>query len=135
MLLSPTARPYPALSIPLFLAELKDVTNWRQLGLYLRVPNSKLDEIETRFLQSQGFDRCKEAVVGAWLQETPSEVPSASWKELADVLRQIGEEKLATQLEEKYCQLSSQNGSHACTISIAVLIYCISSCRGRGSED
>ena len=76
--------------------------------MYLHVPNSKLTDIETRYQQSEGLNRCKKEVLHAWLQNTPG----ASWKELLDALRQINEKALATILEDKYCQLSSpQNGN------------------------
>ena len=100
---------HPSLSIPLLLTELKDVTNWHMLGVYLRVRESKLEDIETRYQQSQGLDRCKKEVLCAWLQTNPD----ASWKEFVDALKQIDEEVLASNLEKKYCQASSsQNGKH-----------------------
>ena len=87
----------PSLSISLLLTELKDVTNWNLLGVHLRVPESRLTEIETRYYQSQGLDRCKKEVLGAWLKTTPG----ASWKELVGALRQMDEEVLATRLENE----------------------------------
>ena len=77
------------------------------LGVYLRVPRYILMDIETQYLQSQGSTRCKEEVLHAWLRATPD----ASWKEVADCLRQIDEQALASRIEDKYCQpSSSQNG-------------------------
>ena len=75
--------------------------------MYLRVSKSKLTDIETRYQQSQGLERCKEELLGAWFERTPG----ASWKELINALRLMDRIALATELEAKYCQLSSsQNG-------------------------
>ena len=96
------------LLIPVLLTELKDVTNWHMLGVYLRVPKRRLVEIETRYQHSQGLERCKEEVLRAWLHITVG----ANWKELIDALREIDEVTLAAKLEDKYCQPSStQNGN------------------------
>ena len=81
--------------------------------MYLRVPQRTLTDIETRYLQAHGLNRCKEEVLRAWLQRTPE----ASWKELVDALRQIDEIALASRLEYKYCQLSSfQSGDSSASV-------------------
>ena len=95
--------PHRSLSIPVLLTELKDVTNFYMLGVYLRVPRKRLVEIRTQFQHSQGLDQCKEEVLSAWLQITPS----ACLKELIDALKEIDEIALAATLEDRYCQQSS----------------------------
>ena len=100
--------PHRSLSIPVLLTELKDVTNFHMLGVYLRVPRKRLVEIERQFQMSQGLDRCKEEVLSAWLQITPG----ASLKELIDALREINEIALASTLEDKYYQQSSTHNGN-----------------------
>ena len=85
--------------------------------MYLRVPKSKLTDIEKRYQQSEGLDRCKEEVLYAWLQRTPG----ASWKELINAIRQIDEEVLATRLEDKYCQPSSTHNGNQLNINLWAL--------------
>ena len=96
-------RPSAALSeaaLPLLLIELKDVTNWHLLGVYLRVRKSKLDAIQTQHLLSHGIDHCKGEALSAWLRGNPD----ASWKELVDALSLMDEQALATTLRAKYLQ-------------------------------
>ena len=112
---------HPPLSALLLLTELRDVTNWHLLGVYLRVPQSILTDIETFYQQSEGPDRCKVETLRVWLQRNPD----ASWKELVDALRQIDEKALATRLENKYCQPSStQNGNQIQFIGSTADLVC-----------
>ena len=112
--------PHRSLSILVLLTELKDVTNFHMLGVYLQVPESRLTDIETRYLHSQGLDRCKKEVLSAWLQI----IPGANWKELTDALREIDETALAAKLEDKYCQPSStQKGNQFINMLIPVYAH------------
>ena len=87
-------------SLPQLLIELKDITDWRPLGMYLHVPRSKLNAIEAQYLHSQGTGRCKEEVLSAWLRGNPD----ASWKEIVNALNLIDEQTLAGRLSKKYLQ-------------------------------
>ena len=121
--------PHRSLSIPVLLTELKDVTNFHMLGVYLRVPESRLTDIETRYQHSQGLDRCKKEVLSAWLQISPG----GSLKELIDALRKIDEIALAATLEDKYCHRSpTQNGNQFKIISIIKAIIDLNTCSIKG---
>ena len=76
--------------------ELKPVTNWKQLGLQLSLQQSTLDEIE---LNNHDVANMKSSMLDQWLRKTPI----AAWKNVVSALRNIDEERVAKDIEEKYC--------------------------------
>ena len=81
----------------LLLGELVDLhAQWYHLGIQLRMRNETLDRIAIQFHDPR--DQLLE-VLKTWL--TTSDNPS--WKTLTDVLKRVGESRLAGGLERKYC--------------------------------
>jgi len=81
----------------LLLEELMDLrAQWYRLGIQLRMRIETLDRIETQFHNPR--DQLLE-MLKTWL--TTSDNPS--WKTLTDVLKRVGESRLAGGLERKYC--------------------------------
>ncbi len=74
-------------------------TKWYNIGLELGVQSDTLDSIRDRF--DDPID-CLREVLRPWLKGIS---PRATWRCLVDALRSciIGEEKLASELEAKYC--------------------------------
>ena len=77
------------------LSELKDVTNWCLLGIYLGVPISELNRIEQDY---RGCERQKLQMLDRWLERTPT----ASWGEVVYALQQIGEIRVADCICQKH---------------------------------
>ena len=92
------------LSVVLLLKELRQVTDWHMLGLYLEIPPQELDKIRQQFL-SEGVERCKAAMFDLWLRRNPN----ASWDNVASALEQAGEAVLASDVRKRF--LSSDSGS------------------------
>ena len=84
--------------------ELNGFSDWVMLGVYLRVPSSKLDAIEA---QHRSIDCCKKELFHAWLQINPG----ASWKDLVDALTLMEENTLATKLKSKYLVIHGEQGT------------------------
>ena len=63
------------------------ITDWKNLGLYLKVPAEKLETIE----QNRGdVKHCKYEVLNYWINNEPT----ASWETLADTIESMGEYKV-----------------------------------------
>ena len=74
-------------------------TKWYNVGLKLGVESHTLDSIKAEFNDPI---ECLREVFKPWLKGTN---PRATWRALIDALRSclIGEDKLADQLEAKFC--------------------------------
>ena len=72
-------------------------SKWHEFGTALGVPKYKLDEYEDK--------RCQLfKVIGYWHAGNVAN-KSITWKAIADTLRSIKQDDLATQIEDKYkCQ-------------------------------
>ena len=70
---------------------------WLQIGMKLKI---NLTPVRRKYLH-KGADRCLQAVIFGWLV---SRKLNPSWKKLVEVLRteSVGEEALATEIEQKY---------------------------------
>ncbi len=79
-------------------------TKWYNVGLELGVQRDTLDSIRDQF--DDPID-CLCEVLRLWLRGIS---PRASWRGLVDALRSciVGEEKLASELEAKYCTTAAQ---------------------------
>ena len=89
------------LSVVLLLKELRQVTDWHMLGLYLEIPPQELNKIRQQFL-SEGVERCKAELFDLWLRRNPN----ASWDNVASALEQEGEAVLASGIR-KGCFLTA----------------------------
>ena len=79
---------------------------WFSIGLELDVAESQLKIIET---DGHGAEERMRTMLDHWLNNAT--VPS--WKDLVDALKAptVGESRLATELEEKYCSAEADQSS------------------------
>ena len=78
--------------------ELHDVrTKWKMIGLGLRLPHSDLDAM------SGSPQDCLQSSMSKWLKGVD---PPPTWQAIVAVLRSraVGEERIANELEEKFCR-------------------------------
>ena len=85
--------------------ELVSISNWRKLGLNLGVQDYELAKIQTSH-PNERCDEWKREVFSQWLRCTPS----ASWRDVVQALRQMGENTEAKRIELKY------NGGPVCKL-------------------
>ena len=76
-------------------SELATVINWHQPGLNLRLPKHELDKIECDY---QGSDRQRLEMLDKWLKQ----MPSAVWANVVSALKQMGENRVAENIHQKY---------------------------------
>ena len=87
----------PAPAIYQLTEELFEVDEWYLLGVVLKVPVSKLKEIQGSSPQA-GVRFWRIEVLYHWLQSTPH----ASWNDIVLALKKIGQHTLSVRLREKY---------------------------------
>ena len=75
-------------------SELATVANWHQLGLKLGLPEPELDKIQQDY---QGTDQRRLEMLDKWLQRTPN----ATWRDVANALEQMGENRVAESIRQK----------------------------------
>ena len=87
-------------------------SKWYDIGLELKVPVPTLNSIESK----QADDNiCLREVVAAWLKAGDH----PTWQSLVDALKAkvIGEQKLAAELEAKYCsKIPGDSGTNFITV-------------------
>ena len=88
----------PTCTLKNVLNALKNVVEWKSLGVQLDISAPKIDEIDVNN-RGQVAD-CRYALVKFWLE---SDV-SCSWKKLIDALKAIGNSVLAEEIRTTYCQ-------------------------------
>ena len=76
-------------------SELATVINWHQLGLNLSLPKHELDKIECDY---QGNDRQRLEMLDKWLKQ----MLSAVWVNVVSALKQMGENRVAENIHQKY---------------------------------
>ena len=78
--------------------------DWNQLGLHLKLPQGKLDDISAD--NSKAANQ-RSAMLGLWLRYCPD----ASWNIFADALDRMGEHNSATTVRKDHCGgLASSSG-------------------------
>ena len=79
-------------------AFVKNVANWKDLGLALGLLYSTLQKIEK--CESEEVDDCKREMLAAWLQQQDnvSQRGIPSWSVLQTALKIIGENELANEI-------------------------------------
>ena len=87
---------YPDFTLQNVLAELADVTNWRDLGLQLGLSPAKLDAIGTE-------SDPKVKMITAWMDQNPG-ATGASWQKLMRALASpaVCENRVAKGIAEKH---------------------------------
>ena len=84
-----------ALNLKNLSSELATVINWFLLGINLGLQKHELTKIERDY---QGNDRRRVEMLNLWLQRTPN----ATWEDVVDALQQMGENRVAENIREKY---------------------------------
>ena len=82
---------------------LREVTNWRSVGVALEIKPYKLEEIRLNRLND--VQQCKFSLIDHWLR-TDLE---ASWRKLASALDEAGEHTSADRIRAKYLGEQSRN--------------------------
>ena len=96
----------PTFTLKNVLNALKDVVEWKSLGVQLNVSGPKIDEID---INNRGqVAHCRRALVQYWLD---SDV-SRSWKKLIDALKSIHKSVSAEEIIRTYCPM--YQGQLAC---------------------
>ena len=87
---------------------LKDVVEWKSLGVQLHISASKIKEID---VNNRGqVAECRRVLLQYWLE---SDV-SCSWKKLIAALKSIGKSVLAEEIIRTYCPMYHYQGQLAC---------------------
>ena len=89
----------PTFTLKNVLNALKDVVDWKSLGVQLDISAPRIKEIDTNN-RGQVAD-CKRDLVQYWLE---SDV-SCSWKKLIDALKKMDKLVLAEEIESTYCPM------------------------------
>ena len=86
-----------ALNLKNLSSELAAVINWFLLGINLGLPKHELSKIQQNYA-SQGIDQQRLEMLYLWLQRTPN----ATWEDVVRALQQMGENRVAENIREKY---------------------------------
>ena len=78
---------------------VRNVSDWHNLGLHLDITMRKLKEID-RIYRVDGEERIKAEMFDVWLKSCPD----ASWHKLVTALNEIGEKRVAKEVESRYCK-------------------------------
>ena len=87
----------PAPSMKRLLTECISVSDWHTLGIQLGLTTSRLNDIHTTY-HVHGVKRLKTEMFDAWLKSSPN----ASWADLITALRNMDENRVAKNIEEKF---------------------------------
>ena len=86
-----------ALNLKNLSSELATVINWFFLGINLGLQKHELSKIQQNYAH-QGSDQQRLEMLYLWLQRTPN----ATWEDVVDALQQMGENRVAENIREKY---------------------------------
>ena len=100
-----------------------EVDEWYFLGVVLKVPVSKLKEIQGSSPQA-GIRFWRIDVLYHWLQSTPH----ASWNDIVSALKKIGQHTLSARLQEKYITPYTAGTGMSCSTNAIVWMYSMSYC-------
>ena len=90
---------------------LINVSDWKNLGHELRVPDVAIEKIED---DEKGTENKRRAVLRAWYN---LQSHNPCWQSVTDVLRQLGQNRLATIIEQ--CIHCIQSGTD-CNLAICI---------------
>ena len=71
--------------------------DWHELGILLNVDYNTLEEISSS--KREEPSACKSAMLNAWLKGNAN----ASWRQLADALKDMGDLRSSQAVEDEYC--------------------------------
>ena len=77
---------------------LDSVVDWFSLGVKLGLEDHELRTIERNY-RGDGNERCKLEMLSRWLRSDEL----LTWKAVVDALQQMGEHKVASRIQGKYC--------------------------------
>ena len=97
------------LNLPDVLLETKTLTNWHTLGVFLKIPDEELKDIE-RIYSREGLQRCKKELFNSWIRR----YPNASWAKLAEALEKCDENATADKIRQCHNLPSSLPAPAAC---------------------
>ena len=82
---------------------LTQYSDWESLGLLLGLESATLEAIKAD--NSGKKQACKREMLENWLdgKDQVTECGGPTWRQLADCLKQLGEDSLAQVIEEQYC--------------------------------
>ena len=113
----------PAPTIYQLTEELVEIDQWYFLGVVLKVPVSKLKEIQGSSPQA-GISFWRIEVLYHWLQSTPH----ASWNDIVLALKKISQHALSARLQEKYITPYTAGTGMSCSTNAIVWMYSMSYC-------
>ena len=104
---------------------VRSVSDWHSLGLHLDITVRKLKEID-RIYRVDGEERIKAEMFDVWLKSSPD----TPWHDLVTALNEIGEKRVAQEVESRYCkQLPGILHNNNCRTCLTYLSTCRISCR------
>ena len=89
-------------------SELKTVTDWHQLGIYLGLQWYELAQIER---DHQGNERRKHEMLDLWLRRKPN----AGWRDVLSALKLMEENKVAESVRQNYVRGEGKAKMVVCT--------------------
>lgn len=88
------------------MTELKSVSDWDSLGMYLQVPS---DELERHSNDNQCW---KEKMLAYWLENCKT----LTWADVIKALNRTAEQKVADEIQRKYITITK--GNTACRMCV-----------------
>lgn len=85
------------LNVKNLFSELKPVSDWYKLGINLGLKKHDLSKIQ-QDCAHQGNDQQRLEMLNKWLQRTPH----ATWEDVVSALAQIGEDRVAENIQQKF---------------------------------
>lgn len=84
------------------MSELKSISNWYSLGMYLEVPPHELQAIQGHSNDNQC---CKEAMLAYWQKNCKN----PTWAAVIKALNRTDEQKAADEIQRKYITFTKGN--------------------------
>ena len=107
-----------SLNVKNLITACKNVSDWRPLGIQLDLNPAQLDDIYRTF-HTEGVPGLKIHVFVAWLKNSPG----ASWTDLVNALKEINENRVASDIERDYIHALPIKGTITLIDIIIVSIY------------
>ena len=100
---------------------LKDLVEWRELGLKLGILDPTLGKIERN--RRGMVEECKREMLAGWLQRVDT-VSEPTWTALVEALESIGERRLADEIKKQKVSLRVYNNKR-----VSIIIFLLHTCR------
>ena len=96
-------------------SELKMIINWYHLGLCLNLQTHELKKIQQDY---QGNDQQKLVMLDLWLRHTPN----GTWEDVVSALQQMGENRVAENIQLKHNRRASKQYSIVSVDSSGIIL-------------